>query len=146
MDWAGSILAGVHVAVMALGVALFVRSGYERTLTVLRPRASIDVDPLPRRLIWLTAASCAYFVALLVGMAVVYGEGFAEVRDGREVWVVGNSVVRTLPAGFVEAHQARSLRIFSASWLFFGLFIALLAHRVEDRIRAIRRDRVNPNA
>jgi hypothetical protein len=144
IDWAGGALSVVHLAVMALGLALFVRSGYERTLSVLRRRAQVDVDPMPRRLIWSTVASFGYLVALLIGIAVVYGEGFAEVRDGREVWVVGSSVVRTLPEGSVDAHHARSLRIFSASWIFFGLFIALMAHRVEDRIRALRRDGVSP--
>jgi hypothetical protein len=146
MNWAGGVLSVVHLAVMALGLALFVRSGYERTLSVLRRRAHVDGDPVPRGLIWLTVASLAYLVALLIGIAVVYGEGFAEVRDGREVWVVGSSVVRTLPAGSVDAHHARSLRIFSASWVFFGLLVALLAHRVEDRIRALRRERVTPSA
>ena len=138
MRWAGGGLGVVHIAVMALGFALFVRTGYERFRSVFRREEPVDLDPLPKPLIWLTVASLAYLLVLVITIAAVHGEGFAEVRDGREVWVVGNSVVRTLPAGSVDEHQARSLRIFSASWLCFGLGIALLSHRVEERIRGFR--------
>jgi hypothetical protein len=137
MNWAGG-LGAIHVAIMLLGLAALVRAGYERMRSAFRRKVRPDPDPLPKGLIWLTVASLAYLVALIIMLAAVYGEGFAEVRDGREVWVVGNSVVRTLPPGSVAEHNARSLRIFSASWLFFGLLMALLSHRVEERIHGVR--------
>jgi hypothetical protein len=34
--------------------------------------------------------------------------------------------------------DARTLRVFSAAWLFFGLLIALVGHRVGERMREYR--------
>ena len=87
---------------------------------------------------WGTVASLGYMLALFLGLFAVYGEGNAEVRDGREVWVVADSVVRALAPGAGRTFDARTLRLFSAAWLFFGLLIALTGHRVEERIREYR--------
>ena len=101
----GSVMA-LHGAVLILGLVLVGRTAQERVLAVWRRGSPVETDPLPRRLIWAAGGAAVYMVALIVGVAVIYGEGHAEVRDGREVWIVGNSVARSLPPGTVEAFSA----------------------------------------
>lgn len=135
IESASSGLTGIHAVILILGVTQLVRAGYERMLTGWRRGVRVDADPLPKWLIWSTVGAMLYMVGLIVGVAVAWGEGSAQIRDGREVWVVGNRVVRTLPPGSVDAFSAWSLRILSAAWLFFALLIASLGRGIEQRLR-----------
>lgn len=138
MSWAGGAFALVHLAIIALGFFLCARITVHHRLSWRAGGWRPDTTPLPRRLIWGVVASLGYMLALLLGLFAVYGEGNAEVRNGREVWVAGDSVVRALAPGSVAMFEARTLRVFSAAWLFFGLLIALTGHRVEEKIREYR--------
>jgi hypothetical protein len=138
MTWANGVFGVVHLAIMALGFLLFARLALHHRLSWRAGGWRPEVTPLPRRLVWGTVASFAYMLALFLGLFAVYGEGNAEIRNGREVWVVADSVVRALAPGSVATFDARMLRAFSAVWLFFGLLIALTGHRVEERIREYR--------
>jgi len=135
MSWASGVFGVVHLVIMALGFLLFARIALHHRLSWRASGWRPETTPLPRWLMWGTVASFAYTLALFLGLLAVYGEGSAEVRDGREVWVAADSVVRALPPGSVATFDARTLRAFSAAWLFFGLLIALTGHRVEERIR-----------
>jgi hypothetical protein len=128
----------VHLAIMASGFALFWRTGLHHSLAWRARGVQPDTIALPRRLIWGTVASAGYLAVVVLVFIAVYGEGNAEVRDGREVWVNGHSVVRTLAPGSVAAFNAAMLRVFSAAWMFFGLLIAGTGDRIEQRIRAYR--------
>ena len=144
---AGGSPMAVHALILVLAVVFMGRAALESVLTLRKPGLEVDGVPIPRSLVWLAVGALVYTIATVAHIAVVYGEGSAELRDGREVWVVGNAVVRTLPPGTVQAHAAASLRIFSAAWLFFALLIALRGHHVEQRIRAARgAGRRSPNA
>ena len=110
IESASSGLTGIHAVILILGVTQLVRAGYERMLTGWRRGVRVDADPLPKWLIWSTVGAMLYMVGLIVGVAVAWGEGSAQIRDGREVWVVGNRVVRTLPPGSVDATGACSGR------------------------------------
>ena len=138
VSWAGGLFALVHLAIMALGFFLFARIAVHHRLSWRASGWRPDTSPLPRQLIWGAVASLGYMLALFVGLSALYGDGSAEVRNGREVWVAGDSVVRALAPGSVATFEARTLRVFSAAWLFFGLLIALTGHRVEERIRDYR--------
>jgi hypothetical protein len=138
MSSAGGLFALVHLAIMTLGFLLFARIAVHHRLSRRAGGWRPDSTPLPRQLLWGAVASLGYMLALFLGLFAVYGEGSAEVRDGREVWVIGDSVVRALAPGSVATFDARTLRVFSAAWLFFGLLIALTGHRVEERIREYR--------
>ena len=138
MSWAGGVFGIVHLAIMALGLLLFDRLAVHHRLSWNADGWRPESTPLPRRLIWAAVASLGYLLALFLGLFAIYGEGTAEVRNGREVWVAGDSVVRALAAGSVARFDARMLRAFSGAWLFFGLLIALTGHRVEERIREYR--------
>ena len=109
-----SLLVIMHAAVLLLFVTFFVRAGYERMRSAWRRDPEKTDDPLPRPLVWLAVAALVYFLGVLIGTAVVYGEG-------------------------VTTPDAVSLRIFSAAWLFFLLLIALLSHGVETRLHSGKR-------
>ena len=139
MSWAGGVLGLVHLALMALGFVLFARIAVHHRLSWRAGGWRLQsTTPLPPLLVWAAIASLVYMVALFFGFVGVYGEGSAELRNGREVWVAGDSVVRALPPGSVATFDARMLRVFSAAWLFFGLLTALISHRVEERIHEYR--------
>ena len=138
MSFAGGVFAVVHLAIMALGFLLFALIGMHHRLSWRAGGWQPDTTPLPARLIWGAVVSFGYMLVLFLGVLSAYGAGAAEIRNGREVWVVGDSVVRALAPGGVATYNARSLRAFSAAWLFFGLLIALAGHRVGERIREYR--------
>ena len=138
ISFGGGVFTIVHLAIMALGLILFALIGVHHRLSWRAGGWQPDTTPLPARLIWGTVVSFSYMLVLLLGVSSMYGAGAAEIRNGREVWVVGDSVVRALAPGGVATYDARSLRVFSAAWLFFGLLIALAGHRVGERIREYR--------
>jgi hypothetical protein len=138
MRWAGGSFALLHLAIMALGFFLFARIAVHHRLAWRAGGWRPPATPLPRQLVWAAVASLGYMLVLFFGRLAAYGEGNPEVRDGREVWVAGDSVVRALAPGAVARFDAVALRGFSAAWLFFGLLIALIGHRFEERIRAYR--------
>ena len=138
MSWAGGALGVVHLAITVLGFALVGRIGVHHALSWRGAGVRHGTTALPWRLIWSAVVAAGYLLVVCVGFVMVYGEGNAEVRDGREVWVNGSSVVRTLAPGSVATFDARMLRVFSAVWIFFGLLIAVTGDRIERRIRAYR--------
>jgi hypothetical protein len=131
-------LGVVHLAIMACGFALFGRIGLHHSRVWRANGLRPSTRALPSRLVWSTVAAAGYLAILAVAFVAVYGEGNAEVRGGHEVWINGNSVVRTLAPGSVEAFNAWMLRVFSAAWVFFGLLISVTGDRIEQRIRAYR--------
>lgn len=138
MSWAGGALAVPHLVIMVLGFVLFARIAVHHSLALRTAGERPRTTPLPPWLVWGTVAALAYLLLVAVIFIAVYGEGGAEVRNGQEVWMNGETVVRALPPGSVATFDARMLRAFSAAWLFFSLLIALTSHRVEERIRAYR--------
>ena len=132
----GASFAVIHVVLMALAAVLMVRAVNHRWLALQNSGNSPTRVPIPQALIWATALSFIYFLLLFFGMFAHYGEGGAEVRGGQEVWVVRDRVTGILAEGSVARFEARSLRVFSSAWLFLGLLIAVIGHRIEDRIRA----------
>ena len=143
-----SIMIVLHVAVMLLVLTLFARLVYERLLSGLRRAVVQASDPLPKSLVWLTVGALVYVLTLMAITAATYGEGAAEIRNGQEVWVVGNLVKRTLEPGSVAAFQARTLSIFSSGWMFFSLLTVLLWQRVEhqiDQLRTARKPLIRPH-
>jgi hypothetical protein len=138
MSFAGGAFAIVHLVIVLLGFALFVRIAQHHVLAIRAGDVRPETTARPARLVWATVAALAYVLVLFLGLFAAYGEGNAEFRGGREVWVVRDSVVRVLRPGSVAVLDARSLRLFSAAWLFFGLMIALTWHRIEERIRGYR--------
>jgi hypothetical protein len=131
-------LAVVHLAIMACGVALFCRIGLHHALAWHAKGVRPSTRALPWRLIWSTVAAAGYLAVVALAFVAAYGEGSAEVRGGREVWVNGGEVVRTLVPGSVAAFNVWMLRVFSAAWLFFGLLIAVAGDHIEQRIRGYR--------
>ena len=115
MSWAGGVFALVHLAIMGVGFFLFARIAIHHRCSWRAGGWRPESTPLPRRLIWGAVASLGYVVALFLGLFAVYGEGNAEVRNGREVWVAGDSIVGALAAGSVATFDARTLRVFSAA-------------------------------
>ena len=93
---------------------------------------------VPRWVVWGAAFAMAYMLLMFFWLFAVYGEGSPELRNGREVWIVRDSVVRVLAPGSISTLEAWELRIFSAAWIAFGLGIAAIYHRAEVRIRAYR--------
>ena len=144
MSFAGGAFAIVHLVIMALGFALFVRISQHHMLAIRAVGVRPETTVRPARLVWATVAALAY--VLFLGLFAAYGEGNAEFRGDREVWVVRDSVVRVLNPGSVAVFDARSLRLFSAAWLFFGLMIALTWHRIEEKIRGYRAALRQPGA
>jgi hypothetical protein len=138
MGSAGGSVGLVHLAVMALGITLFLRVAYHQLFALRYPRVQPATNSLPSGLVWGAVASLCYTMAMVAWLVIRFGEGGAEVHDGREVWVNGGRIVRDLPPGSVAAFAEWTLRVFSASWLFFALLIALIGHRVEERIRGYR--------
>ena len=134
----GVSFALIHVVLMALAFVLMVRAVYHRWLALQNSGNNPTRVPIPPVLIWATVLSFIYFLLLFFGMFAHYGEGGAEVRGAQEVWVVRDRVTGILAPGSVAHFEARSLRVFSAAWLFLGLLIAVVGHRIEDRIRAYR--------
>ena len=130
-------IAVLHIFVMTLGFILFARIALHHSLSWRFPRANVRDRKIPRWLFWSAAASLAYVVAMFASMG-RYGDGNAEVRDGREVWVRPDSTMVELPSGSVSAYARQELRLFSAGWLFFALGIAATSHVVEYRIRQLR--------
>jgi hypothetical protein len=138
MSWIGGAFAIIHLVLMVLGFVLFARISLHHSLAWRAAGTRIHATPLPVRLIMGTIAALIYLLVTALAVFVIYGEGSAEVRNGQEVWVNGDSVVRTLAPGSVAAFDSFMLRVFSAAWIFFGLLIALVSHRVEERIRGYR--------
>ena len=138
MSFAGGAFAIVHLVIVALGFALFVRIAQHHVLAIRAADVRPETTARPARLVWATVAALAYVLVLSIGLFAASGEGNAEFRGGREVWVVRDSVVRVLKPGSVAVFDARSLRLFSAAWLFFALMIALTWHRIEEKIRGYR--------
>jgi hypothetical protein len=134
----GASFALIHVVLIALALVLMVRAVYHRWLALQNSGNVPTRVPIPPALIWATILSFIYFLLLFFGMFAHYGEGGAEVRGAQEVWVVRDRVTGILAPGSVARFEARSLRVFSAAWLFLGLLIAVVGHRIEDRIRAYR--------
>jgi len=138
MNGLGGPLVMLHLATMALMAILFVRTAVHHRLGFRARGVRPARPPLPPALIWLACGALAYFLLVFLLPFATHGEGWAELRDGREVWVTRDSVVRALPAGSVAAFDSALLRAFSAGWLFFGLLVALASHIVEARILAYR--------
>lgn len=134
----GASFALIHVTLMALIIVLIVRGVYHRWLDLQNSGDKPIRVPIPPVLIWATVLSFIYLLLLFFGMFAHYGEGGAEVRGAQEVWVMRDQVTEILAPGSVARFEAQMLRVFSAAWLFLGLFIAIVGHRIEDRIRAYR--------
>ena len=135
-------LHALHGVVILLGVALFFAVGWAELRSAGRRSRSIDPSPapivrLPRSLVAGAVGAGVYLAALVAYAAVAIGEGGADVRDGRDVWVHAGRVVRDLRPGERLAMERFELRIFSASWLFFTLVIALAGGRALARTRTV---------
>ena len=135
-------LHALHWVVMLLGVALVFVIAYANVRKVRR-RWTTGIGeppaaPLPRLLIAAAAAGGLYLVALLGYGGLVIGEGGPDRREGREVWVHAGRVVRDLRPGERLAMERFELRIFSASWFFGALLIALIGHSALARGRGGR--------
>ena len=135
MSGVGGGFALIHVVVMALGFVLIARLIQHHFLAVRAAGVQPDTTPLPRRLIWGTVAAGGYLLMLFVTLLAIYGEGYPELRGGREVWIGPGSPPRSLAPGSIAAFEARGLRLFSAAWIFFALLIALTGHRIQEKIR-----------
>jgi hypothetical protein len=135
MSGVGRAFALVHIVVMVLGFVLFVQLIQHHVLAVRAAGVQPDTTALPTRLIWGTVAAGVYLLILLLALFAIYGEGYPELRGGREMWIAPDSPARPLAPGSIAAFEARGLRVFSAAWLFFALLIALTGHRVQEKIR-----------
>jgi hypothetical protein len=135
----------LHLAVMALVLALFAGGLYEAALS---PRRSFARDPVPvpRHLVGLSVVFVAYAIAWLVGSFLSFGEGAAELRDGRYVWVLRGAVAREITRAEYRTFDARMLSVFSAGWCAFALPLALRHHQLAVRIRRRRAERRAPAA
>ena len=142
MSWAGGSLAVVHLVVMGLFLAMFVKVLEHNSLAWRNPGTHPARVSLPSRLRWAAAASLLYTIALFAWLGSTYSEGAPELRDGVEVWVAADSSVTALAPGATAAFEARTLRLFSAAWMFFALTAALVSCGVEARVRAYRAARV----
>jgi hypothetical protein len=132
-------LHALHWVVMLLGVGLVFVIVHAKVRTA-RHRWSTGIGeppapPLPRSLVVAAAGGGLYLVALLGYAGLVIGEGGPDLRDGREVWVHAGRVVRELRPGERLAMERFELRIFSASWFFAALLIALIGHSALARGR-----------
>jgi hypothetical protein len=138
-----SMLHALHGVVILLGVALFVAIGYAQLRKAWRRWSSAGARPtaearLPRILVAGTIVAGLYVVALFAYAAIAIGEGGPQLREGRDVWVHAARVVRELQPGERLAMERFELRLFSASWLFFTLVIALAGHGAVARTPAVR--------
>jgi hypothetical protein len=109
LTWPAAYL--VHLAVMALGFALFGRLVQHHRLARKERRARdwpFDrearmrrfITPLPTLLVWGVIAALVYMAGVAIRDSAVFGEGAAEFRDGQEVWVNNGVVVRKTGARF----------------------------------------------
>ncbi len=131
-------LALVQLILMALMFVLFVRifqHNYWRWRVGDIQTAPINV---PRIIVFGAASALIYLLALGYFGIKIYGEGYPELREGREVWVIHDSVTQVLVPGSIALHDARELRLFSAAWMFFALVVAAVYDYVERRRRAYR--------
>lgn len=131
-------LALVHITVVVLGFVLFIRLVQLKYWAVRAGAIEMPAFDVPRWVVWGAAFAMAYMLLMFFWLFAVYGEGSPELRNGREVWIVRDSVVRVLAPGSISTLEAWELRIFSAAWIAFGLGIAAIYHRAEVRIRAYR--------
>jgi hypothetical protein len=135
-------LHALHWVVILLGVALVFVIAYAKVRAVRRRWttgiAEPPAAPLPRVLIAAAAGGGLYLIALLGYGGLVIGEGGPDLREGREVWVHAGRVVRELRPGERLAMERFELRIFSASWFFGALLIALIGHSALSRGRSGR--------
>lgn len=131
-------LAIMHLIVMALGFALFIRIGYHHWLSFRAPTMRKLDSPVPARLVALALVSILYFLVVFAVLGTSWGEGGAEVIDGRSVWVHADTVIRVLKPGEAHRYDAQELRVFSAGWLMFTLIHTIAGHMVERRIRGMR--------
>ena len=128
----------VHLVLMALGLACFVRVAQHN---YWRWRAGAVQTPpfnVPRIIVFGAASALMYLLALGYAGFAIYGEGYPERRDGCEVWVIHGTVTQVLAPGSIALHAARELRFFSAAWLFFALDVAAAYDHVERRLLAYR--------
>ena len=138
MSGTSVLLVVPHLVLMVLGFLLTARIALHHSLAWRAGGERPRTTPLPPRLVWGTVAALGYLLLVAGIFVATYGEGGAELRNGQEVWMNGETVVRVLPPGSVALFDARMLRVFSSAWIFFGLLIALLSHRVEERILGYR--------
>jgi len=131
-------IVAVHLVVMVLGFALFVRILFHHVVAVRALGVRVRSSPVPKALIVATVLALVYLLVLSAWVLVTYGEGSPVYRDVQEVWVVGGNVARTLSPGSVETYAARELRLFSAAWLMFSLLIAWAGHVFDGRLRGYR--------
>ena len=145
-------LALVHIAIVVLGFVLFIRLIQVKYWAVRAGAIEMPPFDVPRWVVWGAAFGLAYMLWMFFRMFAVYGEGYPQLRNGQEVWIVRDAVVRVVPAGSISTYDAWELRIFSAGWMAFGLGITAIYHHAEVRIRTYREalasddDRSPPNA
>jgi hypothetical protein len=126
---------------MGLFLAMFVQVLEHNALAWRNPGTHSVRVPLPGRLRWAAAASLLYTIALFAWMGSTYPEGAPRIRNGVEVWLAADSSVTVLAPGATATFDARTLRLFSAAWMFFALTVALVSHGVAVRMRQYRTER-----
>lgn len=144
VEQAGSAL----VLVMQCGVILvgwlLVGRGFAQQVRAWRAGVSYRslTAPSAWRLWLLFAAIGLYMGAWALHLALSWGTGGAEMRDGAYVWMDGARMVRTLTRDEYHRWNAAMLAVFSAAWCWFALGIAIGHRKADVYLREIRARRV----
>ena len=140
LDLGYPVLFIPHLTVMVLGFALL-GGGYDKRYRTFRRRYPFRSPwpiPIPWRVVILEAFFAIYLAGWVVYLVTRVGEGSPEPHDGGYAWMNRGQVVRELTYGEFRRLNADFLGIFSATWCFFSLGIALIQHRYTVRMRQLR--------